>query len=48
MNTSTNLIRNVIISILTVVVALGLFLWKVLTSPQQSPSQADQYQHDDQ
>ncbi|HLC43863.1 MAG TPA: hypothetical protein VJK08_01900 [Patescibacteria group bacterium] len=45
--TNTNLIRNVVISILTVVIALGIFLWKVLTSPQQSADQADQYQNGD-
>jgi len=44
---STTLIRNVLIAILSAVIAVVLFLWKVLTGYQQPSSEADQYQNGD-
>ena len=47
MEENPSLIRNAIISVLTVLIAFVVFIWKVLTSYQQPASQADQYQDED-
>lgn len=41
------MIKNVLISVLTVLFAFAIFVWKMLTDRQQLPSEADQYGEED-
>jgi len=45
MDKNANPLSGLVITILSLLIAVALFLWKIIISPQQPPDQADQYQN---